>query len=133
VGLRDRLRRLRKEAESDAVLIRQRDGTVKAFETMEVHKQLFLAKMDLFRKAWIDSEVLTAVRRATPESRAAFEERFGSIAMTGHVVASVPQGGWAKAYALKEDGSVAETFHEGGSAKAERIRREARRGAAPWT
>ena len=133
MALRYRLRRLQKEVEQDGVLIRQRDGTVRVFGVTQVLAEMFLASVDLFRKPAIDSEVLAAVRRATPESRAAFEERFGSIAMTGHVVASEPEGGWVKVYDLKEDGSVAETFHVGGSAEAERIRREARQGTEPWT
>ena len=133
MALRNRLRRLQKEVEQDGVLIRQRDGTVKVFGTMQVYAEMFLASVDLFRKPSVDSEVLAAVRNATPESRASFEARFGPIEMTGHVIASGPEGGWVKVYALKEDGTVIETYHEGGSAEAERVRQEARRGAEPWT
>ena len=131
MGLRDRLRRLRREAEGDAVLIRGLNGTAKAFDAMEVHAAMFLAKVDMFREASVNNEVLEAVRNATQESRRSFEERFGPIEMTGHVIAS--EGGWVRAYTLKEDGSVEETYYEGGSAEAERIRLEARRGAKPWT
>ena len=129
MSLRSRLRRLRQEAEKGAVLVRQRDGTVKTFDIMQVHAQMFLASMDLFRKSWVNSEVLDAVRNATPESRAAFEERFGSITMVNHVIASGEEGAWAETYTLHEDGTVEKTFHKGGSEEAERIRQEARQGA----
>jgi hypothetical protein len=35
VGIRDRLRRLQRQAEEGGVLIRQRDGTVRAFDVMD--------------------------------------------------------------------------------------------------
>jgi hypothetical protein len=84
--------------------------------------QMYLAQMDLLREKSVHSEVLEAVRQATPESRAAFEQRFGSIAMTCHVIASGEKGAWAKEYKLLEDGTVEETFYEGGSEEAEVIR-----------
>ena len=122
MGLRDRLRRLQAKAKEGGVLILQQDGTVCGFETMEVHKEMFLAKMDLFEKASISSPVLEAVRNATPESRAEFEERFGSITMTTHVIASPQEGGWVEEYTLHEDGTVEKTFYEGGSEEAEAVR-----------
>jgi hypothetical protein len=82
VSIRDRLRRLRARAEEGGVLICQRDGSVKVFDTMDVHAEMFRARTDLLRDAATDFEVLAAVRNATPESRAAFEERFGPIAFT---------------------------------------------------
>ena len=124
MALKDRLRRLQQKAEEGSVLIRQRDGSVRAFDTMEVQAQMFLARMDLFRKNLIDSEVLGAVRNATPESKAAFEERFGPISITNHVIASGQEGAWIETYTLHEDGVVKKTLHEGGSEEAERIRRE---------
>jgi hypothetical protein len=125
--MRNRLRRLERKARGDGIVLRLKDGTARAFETMEVHKAMFLAQMDLFRKTSVDSEVLEAVRNATPESRAAFEERFGPITMSGHVIASEPEGGWVERYTLREDGRVEKTFYEGGAEEAERIRREAPR------
>jgi len=82
VGVRARLRRLQAKVEHDGVVLRQRDGTLKAFEVMHVQAEMFLAKMDLLRDTARDSEVLDAVRNATPESRREFEERFGPIAFT---------------------------------------------------
>jgi hypothetical protein len=93
---------------------------------MDIHKAMFLAKMGLLSETSIHSEVLDAVRKATPESRRAFEERFGSITPTGHVIASTEEGGWAETYQLHDDGTVEKVFHEGGSEEAERIRNEAR-------
>src|SRR5215210_273774 len=104
MALKHRLRRLQEKAEEGAVVLHQRDGGVVAFEEMEVHKQMFLARMDLFRGSVQESEVLDAVRNATPESRAAFEERFGAIAFSEHIIAAEYQGGWVKTYTLTEDG-----------------------------
>jgi hypothetical protein len=136
VSLRSRLRRLQQKAEEGGVLICQRDGSVHFFDVMDVQAQMFLARMNLFRETSIDSEVLDAVRNATPESKAAFEERFGSIAMSNHVIASgsEAEGAWVETYTLMEDGTVEKVRHEGGSEEAERIRRgvqrEARQGGA---
>jgi hypothetical protein len=56
------------------------------------------------------SEILEAVRNATPESRAAFEERFGPIAMTARAIAADYQGGWVEEYRLLGDGTIEETY-----------------------
>ena len=72
MSLRDRLRRLKQEAEKGAVSVRQRDGTVRTFDEMTVHKEMFGARMDLFMDTARESVVLEAVRNATPESRKAF-------------------------------------------------------------
>jgi hypothetical protein len=73
-------------------------------------------------------EVLDAVRNATPQSRAEFEERFGPISFSVHIIAADYQGGWVKVRNLLEDGTVEEIFHEGGSEEALRLRRECREG-----
>jgi hypothetical protein len=96
VALRDRLRRFTRQAEEDSVLIRQCDGTVRIFDVMDVHKDMFLAQYELFRREAYASEILEAVRNATPESKAAFEERFGPIAMTARIIAADYQGGWSE-------------------------------------
>jgi hypothetical protein len=98
-----------------------------------VFGEMFLAKTDLLvRGESRSSEVLDAVRAATPESRAAFEEEYGSIEMVGHIVAPDYQGGWVDEYRLLEDGTV-ETFHyEGGSEEALRIRQEAKQGGSAF-
>jgi hypothetical protein len=74
-GVRGRLSRLRREASQDAVLIRQRDGTIRAFDKMHVMGQLYLARLDAAlgcpRRS---SDVLDALDGATPESRRAVEE-----------------------------------------------------------
>ncbi len=66
------------------------------------------------------------MRRATSESRAAFEAEYGSIEMEANIMAPEYEGGWVEARRLLEDGTVETVRHEGGSEEAERIRREAR-------
>ena len=85
--MRNRLRRLERKARGDGIVLRLKDGTARAFETMEVHKAMFLAQMDLFRKTLVDPEVLDAVRNATPESRAA--SRGGKRGGRGRPVAEI--------------------------------------------
>jgi hypothetical protein len=109
--------------EEGAVVLHQRDGSIVAFEEMECHKQMFLIRMNLFQEIASKSDVLDAVRNATPESRAAFEERFGSISMTEYIISGWE--GWVKVLVLTQEGQVKTIFHEGGSKEAERIRREA--------
>ena len=128
MALRDRLRRLTRQAEEDGVLIRQRSGTVRIFDVLDVHKDMFLAQYRLALGEAYPSEVLEAVRNATPQSKAAFEERFGPIAMTARIIAADYQGGWVREYRLLEDGTVEEAYYEGGAPEAERIREEARSG-----
>ncbi len=53
---------------------------------------MFLARMDLWKDSVTGSEVVCAARNATLESRAEFEEKFGSIVMTNYVIASPPKG-----------------------------------------
>jgi hypothetical protein len=118
MSLRGRLRRLQQKAEEGGVVISQQDGTLKAFEVMEVQAQMFLARADLWRNTATDSEVVAAVRSATPESRAEFEERFGPIVMTNYVIASESQGGWVESKTLTEDGRVERILYEGDSEEA---------------
>jgi hypothetical protein len=127
MGLKRRLRRLLREAEKGLVVLKLGDGTSRVFEDNEVFKEMFLCEMDLFRGRARPSGVLDAVRAATPESRAAFEEEYGSIEMVNHVIAADYQGGWVDEYRLLKDGTVEVERFEGGSEDAERIRREARR------
>jgi hypothetical protein len=74
-GVRGRLRRLAREAREGAVLIHQRDGSVKPFDKMHVMGQVYLATLDAAlgcpRRS---SDVLDALDGATPESRRAVEE-----------------------------------------------------------
>jgi hypothetical protein len=49
VGLRDRLRRLTRQAEEDGVLIRLRSGTVRVFDVLDFQREMFLAQYELFR------------------------------------------------------------------------------------
>ena len=75
MGLRDVLRRLRREASEDAVVIRQRDGSVKTFDRMDVMGQMYLARVDdALGRPRSSSDVLEALEGATPESRRAVEE-----------------------------------------------------------
>ena len=87
---------------------------------------MFLSQMDLMLGKARPSEVLDAVRAATPESRAVFEQEQGSIEMVGYIIAADYQGGWVDEHRLLEDGTVESTHYEGGSEEAERIRQEAR-------
>ena len=126
MALRDQLRRLKRDVQEDAVLIRLRDGTTRVFTVMDVQKEMFLAKCDLAREEARSSPVLEAVRQATPESRTAFEAEYDTITPELHIVASVEQGGWVEVYRLEEDGAGTKVRHEEGSPEAERLREGAR-------
>jgi hypothetical protein len=128
MALKGRLRRLEREAQSEGVSLRLKDGGLRVFDQMEVAKEMFLTQMDLMLGKARPSEVLDAVRAATPESRAAFEREHGSIEMVSHIIAADYQGGWVEEYLLLEDGTVETIHHEGASEEAERIRQEARQG-----
>lgn len=83
-----RLRRLERGAQSEGVILRLRDGRLRVFDQMEVAAEMFLCQMDLMLGNARPSEVLDAVRGATPESRYAFEEEHGSIEMVGRIIAA---------------------------------------------
>jgi hypothetical protein len=75
MALRDVLRRLRREVSRDALVIRQRDGTVRAFDRMHVMAEVYLAKFDAaLGRPRRSSDVLDALDDATPESRRSVEE-----------------------------------------------------------
>ena len=62
-------------ASADVVLIRQRDGSVRAFDTLHVTGEMYLAKYDdALGQPRRSSDVLDALEGATPESRRAVEE-----------------------------------------------------------
>ena len=126
MGLRRRITRLTREAEEGAVLIRLRDGTTKVFDDLTCWKEMFLTQFDLFKGEARQSEVLDAVRAATPESRRAFEAEYGSIEMEAQIIAAGSQGGWVEVYKLLADGSVERARHEGHTEEARRLREEAR-------
>jgi hypothetical protein len=126
-GIRGRLRRAQQEAQAEGVVIELRDGSRKVFSDMHVRAEMFLCKMDLFSGESKPSEVLDAVRGATPESRAKFEAEYGPIEMEAKIVAPDYEGGWCEVFQLEEDGTVKKVRHEGGSPEAQRIREEARR------
>jgi hypothetical protein len=126
MGLRDRLRRIEQSAHKDMVFVKLKDGGTRIFPEMDVLSDMFLAQHGLIVGKPHPSEVLDAVRRATPESRAAFEAEYGSIEMGAEIIASEDEGGWVEVHRLLEDGTVETVLHEGGSEEAERIRREAR-------
>jgi hypothetical protein len=132
MGLKGRLRRLEQGARSESVILRLRDGGLRVFDQMEVAKEMFLTQMDLMLGKVRPSEVLYAVREATPESRAAFQDEYGSIEMVGHIVAGDYQGGWVDEHRLRLDGTVETIHYEGGSEDAERIRQEAQQQGAAW-
>lgn len=130
MGLRHQLRRLRERAGKGAVVLEQRDGTRRYFEDMECFSEMFLAQTSLFKGEARDSEVLRAVRNATPESRQKFEAKYGPIEKRGRIICPVVDGGWVEVFELLEDGTVRRTFHEGDSEEAARIRQEARQRTA---
>ena len=129
---RGRLRRLEQGARSEGVILRLRDGGLRVFDKMEVFGEMFLCQMDLMSGKARPSEVLDAVREATPESRAAFEQEHGSIEMVGRIIAGDYQGGWVDEHRLRLDGTVETIHYEGGSEDAERIRQEAQQQGAAW-
>ncbi len=128
--LKGRLQRLQREATREGVVLHLRDGGLRIFDRMEVFKEIFLTRMELYGGEVRPSEVLDAVRGATPESRAAFEAEHGSIEMVNHVIAPEHEGGWVEEYRLLLDGTVETTRFEGGSEEALRIRQEAQQGGA---
>jgi acylphosphatase len=131
MGLRSWIKRLER-AGTDGVVLTLRDGSVRVFSDLEVFKEMFLCRTDLFLGKARPSEVLDAVRAATKESRAAFEDEYGSIEMVGHIIAPDYQGGWVDEHRLLEDGTVEITHHEGGSETAERIKREAKQSSGAF-
>jgi len=69
------VRRLEREAADGAVLIRQRDGSVRIFDRLHVMGQMYLAQFDdALGRPLSSSDVLDALEGATPESRRAVEE-----------------------------------------------------------
>jgi hypothetical protein len=128
VGLKDRLQRLQREAAKEGLVLRLRDGGIRVFSDQEVFGEMFLTQMDLMSGRARPSEVLDAVRAATPESRVAFEGEYGTIEMVGYIIAGGYEGAWVDEHRLREDGTVETTHHEGGSEAALRIRQEVQRG-----
>ena len=126
MSLRGWIKRLERNAQTNRVILKMREGRTRTFSDMEVFQEVFLARVDLICGRQPSSHVLDAVRAATPESRAAFEKKYGSIEMVAHVVAADYQGGWVEEYRLLEDGTVQNVRYEGGSKEAERIRQEVR-------
>ncbi len=127
MGLRGRISKLTRQAEEGAVLIRLRDGTTRVFDDMTCWKEMFLCQYALFMGKARQSEVLDAVRAATPESRHAFEAEYGSIEMEAQIIAAESQGGWVEVSKLLADGTVEHVRHEGDTEEAKRLREEARK------
>jgi hypothetical protein len=133
VGLRDQLRRLRKEAGKGAVIVETKDGSNRAFTEQQVLREMFLARCDLIKgqPPKDSSGVISAVLNAADQSRRRFEQRFGQVlGMEVRIVASQEQGGWAETTTLLADGTVEKIHYDEGE-EAERIRLEARCAGAP--
>jgi hypothetical protein len=126
MSFRGPLQRLRQKVAEGGVLIRQRDGSVRVFDTMTVFSEMFLAKMNLLRDTARDSEVLDALRNATPDSRREFEERFGPIAFTEYIIGAE----WVEAKTLTQDGRVERVLYDGDSEEATLVREGLRAGTA---
>src|SRR5687767_2173812 len=114
-GLKGRVRRARQDAQAEGVVIELKDGSRRVFDDMHAWSEMFLTTTDLFSGKSKPSEVLDAVRQATPESRRRFEEEYGTITPEVHIVAADYQGGWVEVFILEEDGRVTKVRHEGGS------------------
>jgi hypothetical protein len=125
-SLKGRLKRARQAAQAEGVVIELRDGGRRVFTDMDIHKEMFLARLDLYKGESRDSEVLEAVRVATPESRQRFEEKYRSIEMEARIVTHESKGGWVEVHKLLEEGTVETIFHEGHTEEARRLREEAR-------
>jgi hypothetical protein len=125
-GIRGRVRRAQEKAKGEGVVIELRDGSRKVFADMHVRAEMFLVRMDLYNGESKPSEVLDAVRSATPESRAKFEAEYGPIEMEAGVIAGDYEGGWCEIYRLTESGEVEKTRHEGHTEEARRLREAAR-------
>ena len=118
MGIRDRLKRLQAKVEEGAVVVHLRDGSIKVFDALDVQNETFLARCDLLKDTARDSEVLDAVRTATPESRREFEEKFGPIAFTEYIIGA----DWVEAKTLTEDGRVERVLYQGDSEEAALVR-----------
>ena len=130
--LRGRIRRLKQKAASDSVILKLTDGSTHIFDAMEAYKDMFLTHMGLYKGEAHPSEILDAVRAATPESRAAFEAQYGPIEMVVHIVAAENEGGWVEEQRLLLDGTVDTARFEGGSEEVLRIRQDAQQRGAVW-
>ena len=126
MGLRGRINKLTRQAEEGAVLLRLRDGTTRVFDDLTCWKEMFLTQCDLFKGEARQSEVLDAVRAATPESRRAFEAEYGEIEREAQIICHESKGGWVEVYRLTESGEVEKVRHEGHTEEARRLREEAR-------
>src|SRR5829696_10470181 len=100
------IRRLERNARSNRAILKMRDGSTRSFGDMEVFGELFLVRVDLMCGRKPSSYVLDAVRAATPECRAAFERKYGSIEMVAHILAADYQGGWVGGTGLLKMGPL---------------------------
>ena len=73
MGLRDKLRRLEREAAREGVILHLRDGGLRVFDQMEVAKEMFLTQMDFLGARYAPPRSWTPcalpLRRAVPPSR----------------------------------------------------------------
>ncbi len=125
-GIKGRVKRAHREAQAEGIVLKLCDGGTQVFDDLTCWKEMFLVQYDLFKGEARDSEVLEAVRAATPESRRAFEAEYGSIEKEAYIVEGGFEGAWVREHRLLADGTVETTFYEGGSEEAERIRTEIR-------
>ena len=124
--VKGRLKRLERQALKDGIVLSLRDGTTKVFDDMTCWKEMYLVEWDLFRGEARQWEVLEAVRSATPESRRAFEAKYGSIEMEAQVICPEMDGGWVEVTKLLEGGTIEKVRHEGHTEEAKRLREAAR-------
>ncbi len=131
MGPRDKLRRLEKAARSEVDYLQLRSGVRYYFDPDEVGMVFFLEDMDKGFRDDPDAhtpEIRQALSRATPESRARFEERFGPSVREHGLVHSEEH---ITVRRICVDGSV-ETFTVEGEAARERLRAYREQGARSW-
>jgi hypothetical protein len=68
MGIRDKMRRLERAAEGEMVLIRQRDGSTRAFEKMYAMREMFLIRYYAALGMEHRSEFTDALEGATEEA-----------------------------------------------------------------
>jgi hypothetical protein len=124
VGLRDRLRRLMREAESGGFVLRLTDGTSKVFDDDAIRGQLFLEMIDVLHAFDVPdlsdgprepevrdpasphvSELRAALSKATPESLRRFEERYAPMEHECGVVHEDGRVEYARLRPALQDGS----------------------------
>jgi len=74
------LQALRRAAAREGVIVQQTDGRTRAFNRMEVMRQVYLWRLAVTGgQEWPESDVLSAYNNATPESKQMLEGMAASV------------------------------------------------------